>query len=365
VIPALETLQWHTFLCRAPLPTASPAAVSLLIQHPILITGAGGSVGSALALRLASAGARTILLESSESGLHDLQQDLAAASANAIFYLGSASDRSLLDEIFSLRRPSHVFHAAAHKHVPLIEEQPLAAVANNVFATETLVAAASSHNARVVLVSTDKAVAPASMMGATKRLAEQIVLTSGGTVLRLGNVLGSRGSVTEVFARQIASGLPLTVTDPAACRYFLTIAEAVELLLTAASELQTPALLVPLLPQPHFIAHLARFMATALAPDRESTIEFTHLRPGDKESEQLWSDSETPQPESASSLIGLHSPLPARSRLQALLATLRQAAQSRDLSPALAALRILVPDYTPSHAVLAQCPTAASQVSDE
>jgi FlaA1/EpsC-like NDP-sugar epimerase len=364
VTSPLETLQWHAFLSRAPLPEASRGAVSSLIQHPILITGAGGSIGSALALRLASAGATTILLESSENSLHDLQQDLAGAVDNANFYLGCVSDRSLLDEIFSLHCPSLVFHAAAHKHVPLMEEQPLAALANNIFATETLVSSASAHNARVVLISTDKAVAPASMMGATKRLAEQIVLSSGGTALRLGNVLASRGSVTEVFARQIASGLPLTVTDPAARRYFLTVAEAVELLLTAASE-HAPCLLVPLLPQPHFIADLARFMARALAPDRESTIEFTHLRPGDKESEQLWSDSETPHPATASSLLCLRSPLPPRSQLQAQLATLHRAVQSRDLPAALSTLRILVPDYTPSNEVLAQRSTAVSQVSDE
>jgi FlaA1/EpsC-like NDP-sugar epimerase len=364
VTPSLETLQWHAFLSRAPLPQASRAAVSSLIKYPILITGAGGSIGSALALRLASAGARIILLESSENSLYDLQQDLADASANANFYLGNVSDRGLLDEIFSLQLPRLVFHAAAHKHVPLIEEQPLAAIANNIFATETLVASASAHNARVVLVSTDKAVAPASMMGATKRLAEQIVLTSGGTILRLGNVLASRGSVAEVFARQIASSVPLTVTDPAARRYFLTIAEAVELLLTAASE-QAPGLLVPLLPQPHFVADLARFMAHALAPDRESTIEFTRLRPGDKESEQLWSDSETPHPAAVSSLVRLDSPLPPRSQLQTQLATLHHAVHSRDLSAALAALRILVPDYTPSRAVLAQRATTASQVSNE
>ena len=106
-------------------------------------------------------------------------------------------------------------------------------------------------------------------MGATKRVAEQLVLDSGGTVLRLGNVLASRGSVTEVFARQIAAGLPLTVTDPAARRYFLTIAEAVDLLLTAAAEPRSPALLAPQLPAPHFIADLARFMARSLAPNRE------------------------------------------------------------------------------------------------
>ena len=203
------------------------------------------------------------------------------------------------------------------------------------------------------------------MMGATKRLAEQIVLTSGGTVLRLGNVLASRGSVAELFARQIASGLPLTVTDPAARRYFLTIAEAVELLLSAASEPQTPVLLAPLLPRPHFIADLARFIALALAPNRESTIEFTHLRLGDKETEQLWSDIESPHPASTSGLVSLHSPSPAHSQLQSRLANLHRAVESRDLSAALALLRVLVPDYMPSQAVLAQRPAATSQVSDE
>ena len=340
-----------------------PAAVSSLVQGPILITGAGGSIGSALALRLASAGARIILLEASENSLYDLQQNLTAVSSTLDFYLGSVSDRSLLDEILSLHRPRLVFHAAAHKHVPLMEDQPLAAIANNVLATEALVA--SVPNARVVLVSTDKAVTPASMMGATKRLAEQIVLTSGGTVLRLGNVLASRGSVTELFARQIAAGCPLTVTDPAARRYFLTVSEAVELLLAAASEPQAPALLAPLLPQPHYIADLARFMAVTLAPNRSVAIEFTSLRPGDKECEQLWSQAEIPHPSATTSLVRLHSQLPERSQLQPLLATLHRALQSRDLSNALATMRALVPDYNPGATILAQCSSAASQVSHD
>jgi FlaA1/EpsC-like NDP-sugar epimerase len=363
VIPSLETLAWHSFLGRAPLPSAMPAAVSSLVHGPILITGAGGSIGSALALRLASAGARIILLEASENSLYDLQQNLAAVSSTLDFYLGSVSDRSLLDEILSLHRPRLVFHAAAHKHVPLMEDQPLAAIANNVLATEALVA--SVPNARVVLVSTDKAVTPTSMMGATKRLAEQIVLASGGTVLRLGNVLASRGSVTELFARQIAAGRPLTVTDPAARRYFLTIAEAVELLLAAASEPQAPALLAPLLPQPHYIADLARFMAGMLAPDRSVAIEFTSLRPGDKECEQLWSQAEIPHPSATTSLVRLHSQLPERSQFQSLLATLHRALQSRDLSNALAAMRALVPDYNPGATILAQCSSTASQVSHD
>jgi FlaA1/EpsC-like NDP-sugar epimerase len=366
VIPSYQTIDWHRFLARPPLPAPPPDTVSFLVRHPILITGAGGSIGSALAFRLGSAGARTILLESSESSLHDLQQDFANTDIadSATFYLGSVANRFLLDEIFSLHDPRFVFHAAAFKHVPLIEEQPLAAIANNLFATEILIAAACNHNTRVILLSTDKAVAPASMMGATKRVAEQIVLTAGGTVLRLGNVLASRGSVTEVFARQISGHLPLTVTDPAARRYFLTISEAVDLLL-AAAEAQTPALFAPQLAAPHFIADLARFMARTLAPQHKTSIEFTHLRPGDKESEQLWSPNERPHPSNAGGLVSIDSPSIPRGQLDSLLATLRHAVETRDLSAALAVLRTLVPEYKPSSTVLSRLSTVTAQVSHE
>lgn len=164
----------------------------------MLITGAGGSIGSALALRLSRLALPVLLL---------------------------------LDELFAAHAPRIVFHMAAHKHVPLLEQQPLAAIANNIFATETIAATAATCGARVVLLSTDKAVESISVIGATKRVAEEIVLAAGGTVLRLGNVLASTGSVTEVFAHQIARGGPLTITDPAAHRYFLTLDEPVNLLL--------------------------------------------------------------------------------------------------------------------------------------
>jgi FlaA1/EpsC-like NDP-sugar epimerase len=364
VIPALAHIDWHKFLARPPLPASSPDTVLSLACHPILVTGAGGSIGSALALSLASVGARIILLESSEGRLHDLQQDFAHANVahSATFYLGNVADRSLLDEIFSLHRPRILFHAAAYKHVPINEEQPLAAIGNNVLATETLIASASMCNARVVLLSTDKAVAPASIMGATKRVAEQIVLNQDGIVLRLGNVLASHGSVVEVFARQIAAGLPLTVTDPAARRYFLTIAEAVDLLVAAAAGPRSPALFVPLLPAPQFISDLARFMVCSLARNQDVAIEFSRLRAGDKESEQLWSASETPHPANVNGLILLDSPSIAQSQFQTQLATLRNAVESRDLATALAALRVLVPDYTPGEAVLAH--SSSAQVSN-
>ena len=370
----LDSIDWYGFLERAPLAPPTPKIISSLAESTILITGAGGSIGGALALRLAGAGAQLILLESSESSLYELHRRFTELQLlpRADFYLGSAADQSVLDEIFLLHGPRLVFHAAAYKHVPLLEDQPFATIENNIFTTETLAAAATLNHARVVLLSTDKAVAPASIMGATKRVAEQIVLSSQfvgqtalwGTVVRLGNVLATRGSVTEVFARQIAAGLPLTVTDPAARRYFLTIDEAVDLILCAAEQ-PPPALLAPQLPVPHFIADLARYMARCLEPDRQTSVEFTSLRAGDKETEHLWSISETPHPANSNSLVSIDSPPIVPSKLRSSLIALHSAADSRDRSAAINALRLLVPDYSPSSTLLKCIDTATPQVADE
>ncbi|HVZ83448.1 MAG TPA: polysaccharide biosynthesis protein [Terracidiphilus sp.] len=351
---SLEAIDWHRFLARPPLPAPAPASLAAFREARILVTGAGGSIGSALALRLTTLEPhRLVLLEAAESQLFALQHRLARAEDRnrTTFALGSTSDAALLDEILTVHAPQIAFHAAAFKQVPLLEEQPLAAIANNIFGTQTLVQAAARHGVRLVLLSTDKAVEPASVMGATKRVAEQLVLRYGGTALRLGNVLASRDSVAEIFAQALAAGEPISVTDPAARRYFLTLEEAVDLLLAAAIE---PAgLYAAALPASQYIVDLARFMAAELAPGREAAIEFTRLRSGDKEAERLWAENERAMPAGAPGLFALTSPLPEREPLSHGLQALRAALDARDAAAALARLCTLVPEYAPSAAVRA------------
>jgi FlaA1/EpsC-like NDP-sugar epimerase len=351
----MESLDWRSFLARPALPPPPPQALDVLRRAPILITGAGGSIGSALALRLASlAPPMQILMEASESHLFALERAWTEAGAACPMtpILGSAADQALMEEIFSAHAPRIVFHAAAFKHVPLMEEQPLAAIANNIFGTETVARAAARHGARMVLLSTDKAVQPASVMGATKRVAERIVLAQGGTALRLGNVLASRDSVALEFARQIAAGGPVVVTDAAARRYFLTLDEAANLLLAAAVLEQRPALLAPVLPHTHLIADLARFMARELAPGRELAIDVTHPRPGDKQCELLWAADDRTQPAGLGAMVAIEPAVPG-GELEAGLAGLCAALDTRNLSGALAYLQALASDFTPSEAVIA------------
>jgi FlaA1/EpsC-like NDP-sugar epimerase len=354
VIPQLSTFDWSRFLARPRLPSPPLGVLDTLYRGSMLITGAAGSIGSALSQRAAAlAPSALLLLDASESRLYGLQQDWLVNGLAGIPtpILGTVNDRTLLDEVFTAHAPQLVFHAAAFKHVPLLEQQPLAALANNVFGTLSLARAANGHGARVVLLSTDKAVEPSSIMGATKRIAEQIVLSSGGVVLRLGNVLGTRDSVTETFARQLANGSPLTVTDPAARRYFLTVDEAVNMLLIAAAEANGPIILAPELARPHFITDLAHFMAKELAPNRTVEIDFIGTRPGDKEAECFWSSAESPRPANEHGLLAIQSPILTDAELETRLSALRGAVDARDLAAALIELCGLVPDYTPSRAV--------------
>lgn len=348
--PALENIDWERFLGRSPLPSASTDVLSALRGESILITGAGGSIGSALAARCVALGARRLIaLDASENRLFHLQERFAGMKlvAQPTILLGNAADARLMDEIFSIHAPKLVFHAAAYKHVPLLEEQSLAAMANNVLATATLTEVAAAHHARTVLLSTDKAVMPVSILGATKRFAEQIVLERGGMAVRLGNVLGSSDSVAEIFAHQIEQGGPITVTDPAARRFFLTLDEAAELLLAASSGQEENSILTPSIEKPHFISDLARFLASEIAPCRPVSIAFTRLRPGDKEAESLWSPDESATPSSIPGLLRVKSPRIAQSLLESTLETMRHAVAERDRTTALNCLRALVPGFMP------------------
>ncbi len=366
MISSLANLDWHSFLARPLLPPPPTHTLDALGKRPVLITGAGGSIGSALALRIAtSAPPMLALLESSESQLYHLHRQLTKADVfcSTASFLGDVADRALLDQVFSTHAPRIVFHAAAFKHVPLMESHPLAAMANNILGTEALVRAAVAYGARVVLLSTDKAVEPTSVMGATKRVAEQIVLSSGGIVLRLGNVLASRDSVAEVFAEQIELGGPLTITGPAPWRYFLTLDEAVNLLLAAAAHPDASALLAPALPAAHRVTELAQFMARELAPNRKIATGFTGPRPGDKETELLWPEGERTRPTGLGALISIQSSVIPKERLNRSLAALHTALDARDLAGALTQLRSLVPDYCPSSTVLASMQRGALTAS--
>jgi FlaA1/EpsC-like NDP-sugar epimerase len=355
---SVEHVDWFRFLGRPRLPAAQPSDVDTLQGKTILITGAGGSIGSALARRLAALNPRRlILLESSENNLHDLDTGLreAGLAGAVVSHLGSINDRPLLDEIFAQGRPQWIFHTAAHKHVALLEAHPIAALRNNVLGTSTIVDRSRSTGSRVILVSTDKAVAPASVMGATKRLAESIVLASGGTVLRLGNVLGSRGSVVETFLRQIAQNQPLTITHSEARRYFMVIEESVELLLRAASESATdfgqqpapPLLFAAALDHTYPVRDLAEFLVQEVAPHLKTKFLYTGLKAGEKLVESLCGVDEVPGT-AHGGLLPIQTNLPSLTQFQREIEEVHAAVACRDTSAGLALLERLVQGYTQS-----------------
>ncbi|MGO4880887.1 MAG: polysaccharide biosynthesis protein [Bryobacteraceae bacterium] len=342
----------------------------------ILVTGAGGYIGSALAGAIAAAGpACLVLLDSSEQNLFGVDRRLSARAnqfpRKAI--LGSVTDAALLDRVFSRFHPQVVCHAAALKHVPLLEWNPLAAVRENAIGTYTLARAAAEHGVEaLVLVSTDKAVNPRSIMGASKRLAELIVVTLSGAVwrparppqatslphmnaVRLGNVIGSTGSVIPIFREQIRRGGPVTVTHPDASRYFMTSSEAVGAILAAGSADCSGRILLPELGEPERIADLAQ----RLIGETQIPIQFIGLRPGEKLHEDLLYSDEVREGRMAGGLHVIRTPSPTPSELHAAMAEIACLLSRGDLARTLEAMRALVPEYAPSSAILAAAARSA------
>ena len=369
VIPLRQTglvdLDWYAFLARPRLPSPPSKSLERLRDSSILVTGAGGSIGSALSLRLAKLRPRKlVLLETSEQALYRLNAELESASTkdSTQLALGNVADRAHLDEICAMYSPEIVFHAAAYKHAPLLEEHPLAAIANNALATLTLLECVEAHGARrTVLLSTDKAVAPANILGATKRIAEQITLAHQGIVVRLANVLGTEGSVVETFLKQIEAGGPVTVSHPEAERYFLTRDEAIDLLLASACAAQPGSLLAPNLSRAHTILELADFLRNTLAAGSDISIRYSGLRPGDKLHEALWSAGEIPVPSAVDGCVALTRIPCDDAELSQSVRALSVAVQERDLSLAMQIVRQLVPDFNPGSDLTARVEQARAQ----
>ena len=289
-------------LGREPVKLDTVAIGRFLEDRRVVVTGAGGSIGSEICRQvLRFRPAKLVMLDNAETPLFFLNRELLPEHGERIHpQIGDVTNRALMDRIFAEHKPDVVIHAAAYKHVPMMEAHPLAAVRNNVGGTKVVAELAAKHGVgSFVLISTDKAVNPTSVMGATKRVAEKIVHSFQGgetryCAVRFGNVLGSNGSVVPIFREQIEGGGPLTVTHPEMTRYFMTIPEASQLVLQAAALGEGGELFILDMGEPVKIAELARDMVRLSGlDDDEIEIIFTGPRPGEKLFEELALDRES------------------------------------------------------------------------
>jgi FlaA1/EpsC-like NDP-sugar epimerase len=304
----IRQLRVEDLLARDPVGLDYGPVREFLKEKRVIVTGAGGSIGSELARQVASAHPATlVLLDRYENGLFHTHQELRAAFPNLKVsqVVADITDVRRIDQVFDEVQPQLIFHAAAHKHVPLMEDNPCEAVKNNVRGTRIVAEAAlRARVERFVLISTDKAVNPTSVMGSTKRVAELIVDSmscSTGTsfaAVRFGNVLASNGSVVPTFLAQIAKGGPVTVTDPEMRRFFMLIPEAVQLVLHAAALADRAPLFVLEMGEQVKVADMARDLIrlSGLVPDKDIEIVFTGVRPGEKLSEELTDEGEYTEP---------------------------------------------------------------------
>lgn len=298
-VSALKEVEIEDLLGREPIEINSEEVLGYVRDRVVLVTGGGGSIGGELCRQIAAHSPRKlIILDIYENNAYEIQQELIRRypELNLVVLIGSVRNTNRVNSIFETYRPEIVYHAAAHKHVPLMEDSPNEAIKNNVMGTYKIATAADRYGVdRFVLISTDKAVNPANVMGASKRICEMIVQMmnrKSGTnfvAVRFGNVLGSNGSVIPLFKQQIAEGGPVTVTDPEIIRYFMTIPEAVSLVLQAGAYARGGEIFVLDMGEPMKILDLAvnLIKLSGYRPGEDIEIRFTGLRPGEKMYEEL------------------------------------------------------------------------------
>ena len=385
-VRTVEPIAIEDLLGRSQAVLDRAAMARLIRDRRVMITGAGGTIGSELARQIAALSpARLILVDNSEFMLYTIDSELRERSPRLVLQplLGDVRERVRVDAVIATEQPQIVFHAAALKHVPMVEANPIEGVLTNVIGSRNVAEAARAHGVGlVVMISTDKAVDPASVMGATKRLAESFCQAldlyearrdAAGTrfvTVRFGNVLGSTGSVVPLFTRQLAAGGPLTVTHPDVSRYFMTVREAVELVLEASATAPDGAdgargkIFVLDMGEPVRIVDLAHQMIrlAGLRPNRDIDITFSGLRPGEKLHEQLFHDDETPIA-TANPALRLAAP---RTADYAMLARsideLDEQARAGHHERILGLLQRLVPEYSADPSSAPPTPAAATGI---
>jgi FlaA1/EpsC-like NDP-sugar epimerase len=354
-------------------PAPHPAVIENFRDRVVLITGAGGSIGSELARQVASLPVSAlVLLDRDENSIFELTTGLATHSSEHPVHVGSVvadiRDADHLRVIFEKYRPHVVLHAAAYKHVPIMEANASEAVLNNVTGTRLVARAALNFGAeRFVMISTDKAVRPSSVMGATKRIAEMLVSKQAHeqasrnsadftrlACVRFGNVVGSRGSVVPIFLQQIAAGGPITITDEHMTRYFMTIPEAAQLVLQAASLASNGDIYMLDMGDPVKITHLARKLIelSGLRPEKDIEIRFVGSRPGEKITEQLWHADAQIAPTDFPRVFAVKAEL-SPERFDDTLSALEQAALSRNEATVIEQLRGMPIGFAQEHAAAA------------
>ncbi|WP_251207527.1 polysaccharide biosynthesis protein [Acetatifactor aquisgranensis] len=303
-VSALKEVEIEDLLGREPIQINSEEVLGYVSDRVVLVTGGGGSIGGELCRQIAAHHPRKmIILDIYENNAYEVQQELMRQypELNLVVLIGSVRNTSRVNSVFETYRPEIVYHAAAHKHVPLMEDSPNEAIKNNVMGTWKIATAADRYGAdRFVLISTDKAVNPTNVMGASKRICEMIIQMmnqrskTNYVAVRFGNVLGSNGSVIPLFKQQIAEGGPVTVTDPEIIRYFMTIPEAVSLVLQAGAYAKGGEIFVLDMGEPVKILDLAvnLIKLSGYRPGEDIEIKFTGLRPGEKMYEELLIEQE-------------------------------------------------------------------------